>query len=176
MLKSRKARSTWCVVRIRDASWFVHCVCEKMCLIWVDVSFVHSSHLVRQLGGKLTHQSKLYVSDSTNLFDTFTHDAPRIRTTHHVNPALDTFFHTHDARIMTHERITNTNHASCGPSFTGISCVHHLSYFLFVAPYFKSFVTLLLGRYLPDSFFLLVVGGPVKLLGPKATSLIPSPS
>ncbi len=51
-------------------------------------SFVHLSHLVRQFGGKLAHQSKLYVSDSTNLFDTFTHDAPRIRTTHRVDPAL----------------------------------------------------------------------------------------
>ncbi len=58
-----------------------------MCLIWVDVSFVHSSHVVHQLGGKLTHQSKLYVSGSTNLFDTFTHDVPRIRTTHCVDPA-----------------------------------------------------------------------------------------
>ncbi len=52
------------------------------------MSFVHSSHLVRQLGGKLTHQSELYVSDLTNRFDTFTHDAPRIRITHHVDPAL----------------------------------------------------------------------------------------
>ncbi len=50
--------------------------------------FVHSSHLVCLLGGKLTHQSKLYVSDSTNLVNTFTHDAPRIRTTHCVDPAL----------------------------------------------------------------------------------------
>ncbi len=72
---------------MRHVSWFAHCVYEKICLIRVDVSFVHSSHLVRQLGGKLTHQSKLYVSDSTNLFDTFTHDAPWIRTTHRVDPA-----------------------------------------------------------------------------------------
>ncbi len=52
------------------------------------MSFVHSSHPVRQLGGKLTHQSKLYVSDLTNLFDTFTHDTPQICTTHRVDPAL----------------------------------------------------------------------------------------
>ncbi len=52
------------------------------------MSVVHLSHLVRQLCGKLTHQSKLYVSDSTNLFDTFTHDAPRIRITHRVDPTL----------------------------------------------------------------------------------------
>ncbi len=51
------------------------------------MSFVYLSHLVRQLGGKLTHQSKLYVSDSTNLLDTYTHDAPQIRTTHRVDPA-----------------------------------------------------------------------------------------
>ncbi len=78
----------WFVFVMRHASWFAHLVYEKMCLIWVDLSFVHSSHLVRQLGGKLKHQSKLYVSDSTNLFDTFTHDAPRIRITHRMDPAL----------------------------------------------------------------------------------------
>ncbi len=77
----------WFVFIMRHASWFAHRMYEKMCLIWVDVSFVHSSHLVHQLGGKLTHQSELYVSDSTNLFDTFTHGAPRIRTTHRVDPA-----------------------------------------------------------------------------------------
>ncbi len=77
----------WFVFMMHHASWFAHRVYEKMCLIWVDVSFIHSSHLVRQLDGKLTHQSKLYVSDSTNLFDTFPHDAPQIRTTHHVDPA-----------------------------------------------------------------------------------------
>ncbi len=77
----------WFVFVMRHASWFAHRVCKKMCLISVDVSFVHSSHLLRQLGGKLRHQSKLYVSDSTNLFDTFTHDAPRIHTTHCVDPA-----------------------------------------------------------------------------------------
>ncbi len=67
------------------------------------MSFVHLSHLVRQLGGKLAHESQLYVSDSTNLFDAFTHDAPRIRTTHCVDPALNTF--THDSpqiRTMRH--------------------------------------------------------------------------
>ncbi len=63
-------------------------VYEKMCLIWVDVSFVHSSHLVHQFGSKLTHQSKLYVPDWTNLFK-----------------------HIHTWRT------TNTYHASCGPSF-----------------------------------------------------------
>ncbi len=78
----------WFVFGMHHASWFVHRVYEKMCLIWVDVSFVHSSHLVRQLGGTLIHQSKLYVSDLTNLFDTFIHDAPQIRTTHRVDPAL----------------------------------------------------------------------------------------
>ncbi len=51
------------------------------------MSFTHLSHLVRQLGSKLTHQSELYVSDSTNLFDTFTHDAPRVRTTHRMDQA-----------------------------------------------------------------------------------------
>ncbi len=79
--------SAWFIFLMRHASWFAHRVYEKMCLIWTDVSFVHSSHLVCQLDGKLTHQSKLYVSDSTNLFDTFTQDAPRIRTTHRVDPA-----------------------------------------------------------------------------------------
>ncbi len=79
----------WFVFVMRHASWFSHRVYEKMCLIWVDVSFVHLSHLVRQLDSKLTHESKLYVSDSTNLFDTFTHDAPRIRTTHRVDPAIE---------------------------------------------------------------------------------------
>ncbi len=74
--------------------------------IWVDVSSVHSSQLVRQLVGKLTHQKKLYVSDSTNLFDTFTDDAPQILTTHRVDPA----WHIHTWRT------TNTCHASCGPS------------------------------------------------------------
>ncbi len=80
-------QDAWFVFMMLHVSWFAHCVYEKICIIWVDVSFVHSSHLVRQLGSKLTHQSKLYVSDSTNLFDTFTHDAPRIRTTHRVDPA-----------------------------------------------------------------------------------------
>ncbi len=78
----------WFVFVMRHASWFAHCVYEKTVLIWVDVSFVYSSHLVCQLGGKLTHQSKLYVSNSTNLFDTFLHDAPRIRIAHRVDPAL----------------------------------------------------------------------------------------
>ncbi len=64
----------WFIFVMRHASWFAHRVYKKMCLIWVDVSLFHSSHLVRQLGGKLTHQSKLYVSNSTNLFDLFTHD------------------------------------------------------------------------------------------------------
>ncbi len=73
--------NVWFVFVMRHTSWFAHRVYEKMCLIWVDVSF-------RQLGGKLTHQSKLYVLDSTNLFDTFTHDAPRIRTTHREDPTL----------------------------------------------------------------------------------------
>ncbi len=82
----------WFVFVMRHASWFAHRVYEKMCLIWVDVSFVHSSNLVRQLGGKLTHQSEQYVSDSTNLFDTFTHDAPRIRTTHREDPALEIYW------------------------------------------------------------------------------------
>ncbi len=78
----------WFVFVMRHASWFAHRVYEKKRLIRVDVSFVHSSHLVRQLGGKLTHQSKLYVSESANLFDTFTHDTPRIRIMHRVDPAL----------------------------------------------------------------------------------------
>ncbi len=52
------------------------------------MSFVHLSHLVRQLSGKLTPQSKLNVSDSTNLFDIFTHDVPQICTTHCEDPAL----------------------------------------------------------------------------------------
>ncbi len=77
----------WFVFAMRYALWFAHHMYEKMCLIWVNVLFVHLSHLVRQLAGKLTHQSKLYVSDSTNLFDTFTHDAPRIRITHRMDPA-----------------------------------------------------------------------------------------
>ncbi len=80
---------------MRHASWFAHLVYEKVCLIWVDVSFVHSSHLIHQFGGKLTHQSKLYVSDSTNLFKHFTHDAPRICTTHRVDPALVIEEHVH---------------------------------------------------------------------------------
>ncbi len=45
----------WYVFVMRDASWFGHHVYEEMCVIWVNVSFVHSSHLVRQVGGKLTH-------------------------------------------------------------------------------------------------------------------------
>ncbi len=45
--------------------------------------------MVPQLGGKLTHQSKLYASDSMNLFDTFAHDAPRIRSVHRVDRALE---------------------------------------------------------------------------------------
>ncbi len=69
----------WFVFMMRHVSWFAHRVYEKMCIIWVDVSFVHSSHLVRQLGGKLTHQRSFWQ---------FTHDAPRIRTTHRVDPAL----------------------------------------------------------------------------------------
>ncbi len=40
---------------MRHASWFTHRVHEEICVIWVNVSFVHSSHLVRQVGGKLTH-------------------------------------------------------------------------------------------------------------------------
>ncbi len=79
----------WFVFVMRHASWFTHRVYEKMCLIWGDVSSFHSSHLVRQFVGKLTHQSKLYVLDSKNLLNTFTYDAPQIRTTHRVDPALD---------------------------------------------------------------------------------------
>ncbi len=101
-----KAGSTQFVVRICDAS----CVMIRASCVWKNVSnlsrwsFVHLSHLVRQLGGKLTHQSKLYVSDSTNLFDTFTHDVPQICTTHRVDPALSTF--THDApQIRTTHRV-----------------------------------------------------------------------
>ncbi len=77
----------WFVFVMRHVSWFTHRVYEKMCLIWVGVSFVHLSHLVRQFGGKLTHQSKLYVSDSTIFLNTFTHNTPQIRTMHRVDPA-----------------------------------------------------------------------------------------
>ncbi len=78
----------WFVFVMHHASWIAHRMYEKICLIWVDVSIVHSPHPVSQFVGKLTHQSKLYVSDSTNLLNTFTHDAPRIRNTHCVDPAL----------------------------------------------------------------------------------------
>ncbi len=45
----------WYVFVMRDASWFAHRVYEEICEIWVDVSFVHSSHMVHQVGGKLTY-------------------------------------------------------------------------------------------------------------------------
>ncbi len=84
-----KAGSIRCVVRIRDASCvMIHASCVwKNVSNFSNVSFIYSSHLVRQFVGKLTHQSKLYVSDSTNLFK-----------------------HIHTWRT------TNTYHASCGPS------------------------------------------------------------
>ncbi len=37
----------WFIFVMRHAPLFAHRAYEKMCLIWVDVSFVHSSHLVR---------------------------------------------------------------------------------------------------------------------------------
>ncbi len=55
MCTKLKARSAQCVVRVCDASWFAHRVYEEIYINWVDVSFVHSLHLVRQVGGKLTH-------------------------------------------------------------------------------------------------------------------------
>ncbi len=45
----------WYMFVMCDPSWFVHRVYEEICVIWANVSFVHSSHLVRQSGGKLTH-------------------------------------------------------------------------------------------------------------------------
>ncbi len=75
------------------------------------MSFVHSSHLVRQLGGKLTHQSKLYGSDSTNLFDTFTYDAPQIHTMHRVNPALQRVSNCKQHSVIRFLTAKNTNAA-----------------------------------------------------------------
>ncbi len=88
-------RDMWFVFKMHHALWFAHCEYEKMCLIWVDKSFVHLSHLVHQFGGKLTHQSKLYESDSTNLFK-----------------------HIHIWRT------TNTYYASCGPSSRVLCAVY----------------------------------------------------
>ncbi len=45
----------WYAFMMRDATWFAHGVYEEICVIWVDVSFVHSSHLAHQVGSKLTH-------------------------------------------------------------------------------------------------------------------------
>ncbi len=45
----------WYVLMMRHTSWFAHRVHEKMCVIWADVSFVHSLHLVCQVDDKLTH-------------------------------------------------------------------------------------------------------------------------
>ncbi len=56
MLNECKAGSTRCVVHIRAALCVMiraSCVWKNVCVIWMDVSFVHLSHLVRQVGGKL---------------------------------------------------------------------------------------------------------------------------
>ncbi len=50
---------------------YLWCVMIRtFCVIWMDVSFVHSLHLVRQVGGKLTH---IKVKRITDLCDSLSH-------------------------------------------------------------------------------------------------------